>query len=127
MSGKLLLYGRSLGLGYAEAEDVLHETFVSLLKINAAPLQPEFYVLRAYRHKSLSFKRMLLRRFRREEKADQWFERDAEEDEGELLAQRELETLPVAQREVIVLKIWQGCTFDEIGRLLAISPNTAAA
>ena len=30
------------------------------------------------------------------------------------------------QREVIVLKIWHRCTFEEIGGLLEISPNTAA-
>jgi len=37
-----------------------------------------------------------------------------------------LAELPVEQREVIVLKIWHGCTFEEIGSLLDISPNTAA-
>ena len=34
--------------------------------------------------------------------------------------------LPMEQREVIVLKIWHRCTFEEIGELLDISPNTAA-
>ena len=33
---------------------------------------------------------------------------------------------PPTQREVIVLKIWHEYTFDEIGRLLEISPNTVA-
>jgi RNA polymerase sigma-70 factor (ECF subfamily) len=37
-----------------------------------------------------------------------------------------LAQLPMEQREVIVLKVWQGCTFEEIGGLLDISPNTAA-
>ena len=37
-----------------------------------------------------------------------------------------LAELPVDQREVIVLKVWHGCTFEEIGGLLEISPNTAA-
>jgi DNA-directed RNA polymerase specialized sigma24 family protein len=37
-----------------------------------------------------------------------------------------LADLPVDQREVIVLKIWHEYTFDEIGELLEISPNTAA-
>jgi RNA polymerase sigma-70 factor (ECF subfamily) len=32
----------------------------------------------------------------------------------------------VEQREVIVLKLWHGYTFEEIGGLLEISPNTAA-
>ena len=37
-----------------------------------------------------------------------------------------LAKLPIEQREVIVLKIWHRCTFDEIGTVLDISPNTAA-
>jgi hypothetical protein len=34
--------------------------------------------------------------------------------------------IPAAQREVIVLKFWHRRTFEEIGELLGISPNTAA-
>ena len=37
-----------------------------------------------------------------------------------------LARLPVEQREVIVLKVWHNYTFEEIGGLLEISPNTAA-
>lgn len=37
-----------------------------------------------------------------------------------------LAELPVEQREVIVLKVWHGCTFEEIGGLLEVSPNTVA-
>ena len=34
--------------------------------------------------------------------------------------------LPGEQREVIVLKIWHEYTFDELGELLQLSPNTVA-
>lgn len=37
-----------------------------------------------------------------------------------------LKKLPVEQCEVIVLKIWNQYTFDEIGTLLGVSPNTVA-
>ena len=37
-----------------------------------------------------------------------------------------LKGLPADQREVIVLKIWHDYTFEEIGTILEISPNTAA-
>ena len=37
-----------------------------------------------------------------------------------------LAELPVEQREAVVLKIWNQHTFEEIGGLLEISPNTAA-
>ena len=39
---------------------------------------------------------------------------------------RGLASLPQEQREVIVLKIWHKHTFQEIGELLEVSPNTAA-
>lgn len=34
--------------------------------------------------------------------------------------------LPAEQREVIVLKIWHNYTFESIGELLDLSPNTVA-
>jgi RNA polymerase sigma-70 factor (ECF subfamily) len=37
-----------------------------------------------------------------------------------------LAALPREQREVIVLKIWNGLTFEAIGRLFDLSPNTVA-
>ena len=37
-----------------------------------------------------------------------------------------LSALPVEQRETIVLKIWHEYTFEEIGELLELSPNTVA-
>lgn len=38
-----------------------------------------------------------------------------------------LRALPPQQAEVVVLKIWEGMTFAEIGRILELSPNTAAS
>jgi len=38
-----------------------------------------------------------------------------------------LMALPAAQREVVLLKIWQSQTFEAIAALLGISPNTAAS
>lgn len=37
-----------------------------------------------------------------------------------------LANLPPEQREVIVLKIWHKHTFENIGELLDLSPNTVA-
>jgi DNA-directed RNA polymerase specialized sigma24 family protein len=34
--------------------------------------------------------------------------------------------LPPAQREVIVLKLWHGHTFESMAELLAVSPHTLA-
>jgi RNA polymerase sigma-70 factor, ECF subfamily len=38
-----------------------------------------------------------------------------------------LRTLPPAQAEVVVLKIWEEMTFAQIGQVLDTSPNTAAS
>jgi DNA-directed RNA polymerase specialized sigma24 family protein len=103
-AAELILYGRALGLDHGEAEDVLQETFLLLLRLPEPPAKPEHYCVRSLR----------------------WFEKSPDETPAERAAMQALASLPVDQREVIVLKIWQGCTFEEIGGLLEISPNTAA-
>jgi RNA polymerase sigma-70 factor (ECF subfamily) len=123
---ELILYGRALGLSHAEAEDVLQETFVRLLAIDDAPEKPEHYCVRCFRNNALNHRRSLWRRVTREFESARWFDRSSDESPHERAAMRCLAELPVTQREVIVLKLWHDCTFEEIGELLDVSPNTAA-
>ena len=125
-AGELILYGRALGLSHSEAEDVLQDTFVALVHREEQPSKPEHYTVRAFRNRALNYRRSLWRRFTRELESQRWFEKSSGEDPAEKAAMRALADLPVAQREVIVLKIWHRYTFEEIGELLEISPNTAA-
>jgi RNA polymerase sigma-70 factor (ECF subfamily) len=125
-AGQLLLYGRALGLSHSESEDVLQETFIALIQLPEWPREPEHYLYRAFRNRCLNFKRSFWRRLTREFESRRWFERDFEESPMEREAMRCLEKLPPEQREVIVLKIWSEHTFEVIGRLLDISPHTAA-
>ena len=125
-AAELLLYGRALGLSHGEAEDVLQETFVALLARPQVPNQPEHYCVRTFRHRALNYRRGLWRRLTRELESRRWFERDSGESPQERAAMCCLEQLPAEQREVIVLKIWHEHTFEEIGELLEISPNTIA-
>ncbi len=122
----LVLYGRALGLSHAEAEDVLQETFLALLRLDQKPDEPEHYCLRAFRNRALNFRRTLWRRCVRELESHRWFEREPDQSAAERRAMSALARLPREQREVIVLKIWNGQTFDSIGRLYEISPNTVA-
>ncbi|HZM05635.1 MAG TPA: sigma-70 family RNA polymerase sigma factor [Candidatus Saccharimonadales bacterium] len=122
----LILYGRALGLSHGEAEDVLQETFVALLKLPQKPDDPERYCMRTFRNRAMNFHRSVWRRLARELESVRWFERVSHRDEGEAEAVRRLADLPPEQREVIVLKIWNGMTFDAIGRLLDVSANTVA-
>jgi len=122
----LLLYGRALGLSHGEAEDVLQETFLALMQKPAPREQPEYYCVRSFRNRALNYRRSLWRRLTRELESRRWFERSPGETPQERAAIHCLATLPAEQREVIVLKIWHQYTFDEIGQLLGLSPNTAA-
>ena len=122
----LILYGRALGLSHGEAEDVLQETFIALMQKAEMPREPEHYCLRSFRNRALNYKRSLWRRLTRELESTRWFEKTEGESPAERVAMQQLAELPPEQREVIVLKIWNRCTFEEIGELLEISPNTAA-
>lgn len=72
------------------------------------------------------------RRKRREGEAMQergeliaWFE--LPEDDTNRALQVAMSKVPEKFRDVITLKIWGNQTFDEIGKTLEISPNTAAS
>jgi RNA polymerase sigma-70 factor (ECF subfamily) len=123
---ELVLYGRALGLSHSEAEDVLQETFLALSQKAEAPEQAEHYCVRSFRNRALNYRRGLWRRITRELESRRWFERTSTEKPEETRAMRALTELPQLQREVIVLKIWHEYTFEEIGELLEVSPNTAA-
>jgi RNA polymerase sigma-70 factor, ECF subfamily len=125
-AAQLILYGRALGLSHSEAEDVVQETFVALMQMPQIPLRPEHYCVRSFRNRALNYRRSLWRRLTREMESWRWFEKSPGESPVECAAMRRLAELPVEQREVIVLKIWHRCTFEEIGGLLDISPNTVA-
>ena len=125
-AAELVLYGRALGLSHAEAEDVLQETFIALMQQSQPPNKLEHYCVRSFRNRALNYRRSLWRRLTRELESTRWFERSADESPAEREAMRHLAELPMEQREVIVLKIWHRRTFEEIGEVLDISPNTAA-
>jgi RNA polymerase sigma-70 factor (ECF subfamily) len=125
-ASQLILYGRALGLSHGEAEDVLQETFLTLMQMDFAPAKPEHYCVRSFRNRALNHHRSLWRRLTREWESLRWFEKSAGETSAERSAMRCLAELPREQREAIVLKLWHDCTFEEIGGLLEISANTAA-
>lgn len=125
-AAELLLYGRVLGLSHGEAEDVVQETFLALMQREEPPTQPEHYCVRTFRNRALNYRRSLWRRLTREWESQRWFEREPSETAAEREAMAALAGLPREQREVIVLKIWHEYTFEAIGELLGISPNTAA-
>lgn len=125
-AAQLVLYGRALGLSHAEAEDVLHDTFSSLLGLGDPPNRPEHYLVRSFRNRALNYRRGWWRRITREWEARRWFEPGDPVDPREQALARALTALPVPQREVIVLRLWHAQSFAAIGELQGISANTAA-
>ncbi len=125
-ASELILYGRALGLSHGEAEDVLQDTFMALLRLESEPENGLHYAIRGFRNRALNYKRSLMRRLAREFESGRWFDRQPEETQQERAAMRCLQKLPPVQREVIVLKIWHEHTFEEIAQLLELSPNTVA-
>ncbi|MGE3311732.1 MAG: RNA polymerase sigma factor [Limisphaerales bacterium] len=125
-AAQLVLYGRALGLGHAESQDVVHDVFRALMELPEAPRQPDHYLIRAFRNRAMNHRRGLFRRILRELESARWFEREPTETPAERAAMTALAKLPTDQREAIVLKLWHGLTFEAMGELLAISPHTAA-
>src|SRR6478735_3357338 len=133
---RLLLCARQWTRSLADAEDVLQEAFVRFWRHQRElPGDPQALLLVSIRRAALDLARRNDRRQAREERADGGQEnRDAvfgrlpgEGDERRQEIEAALARLPAEQREVLSLKIWQELTFEQIGELLAISPNTAAS
>ena len=78
-AAELILYGRALGLSHCEAEDVLQETFLTLMDKPVPPARPEHYCVRSYRNQALNHRRSLWRRLTRELESHRWFEKSPAE------------------------------------------------
>jgi RNA polymerase sigma-70 factor (ECF subfamily) len=133
---RLLLCARQWTRTLADAEDVVQEAFVRYWRHQRGMAgNPQALLLVSVRRSALDLARRISRRKAREERADGGLEDrygyfvplTGEGDERRREVESALRRLPEEQREVLMLKIWQERTFDEIGRLLEISPSTAAS
>lgn len=110
-------------------EDVVQEAFLELAQQPEAPDNAVGWLYRVVRHRALNSARSTVRRRRRESAAalpaDSWFEPDVmgQMEAGE--ATEALRQLPVAQREVIVARLWGGLSFPQIAELVGTSISTA--
>jgi len=114
-----------------EAQDGLSEVFMRMAGRNLRRIQNHrAYLLASARRQAIS----MLRRRRREVATDPtnecFFNTVNLDSEQAFLAHRieaALRELPAEQREVIVLKVYEGLTFAEIARITRTRPNTAAS
>jgi RNA polymerase sigma-70 factor (ECF subfamily) len=123
----LLAYGCALLKDPPAAEDVLHQVFVKLLGNRVAIAgEPGPYLFRAVRNAALNRKRDRSRDVPLHDDG-RWLEGPPGIGENAVALQSALETLPDEQREMVVLRIWGGLTFEEAAAVAGISPNTAAS
>lgn len=142
-STKLMMFARQQLRRPSDAEDVLHNAILKVWnarKKRAGGVPPtetpdpaEIYT--AIRRTAIDLGRRETRRTAREEKVIEledargisYFDDPFDEAERNDEISKALRKLPVAQREVVALKIWGELTFAEIGQSLEISENTAAS
>lgn len=133
---KLLLCARQWTRSLADAEDVVQEAFVRYWRNQRhLPGDPQALLVTSVRRAALDLARREGRRAAREELADGGLEEceahfgpvPGEDGERREQIEQALRELPTEQREVLVLKIWNELTFEQIGEVLGISPNTAAS
>lgn len=126
----LLLFARQWLRSSADAEDVVQEAFVRFWRRNHN-IENRALLYATVRSIALDFVRRDSRRARREADASSETAGSVEPqfeqlDDPQPLATA-LERLPLDQREVLVMKIWDELTFAEIAAALGISQNTAAS
>lgn len=115
----------------ADAEDVASTAFLRLARQGkrAARIRDlRRFLIAAARNEAIS----VLRRRRRQREAVESAALFEPAPEAHAAADREvieraLAALPREQREVVVLKVYEGLTFAEIAQLVRVSPNTAAS
>jgi RNA polymerase sigma-70 factor, ECF subfamily len=122
----LLLYGCSLLGRKHAAEDVLQQVFMKLLEQNTIPEEPKPYLFRAVHNAALN---LIRGENKNVELADiePWFEAPEPNHAARASLTAELMRISEEQRQVIVLHVWGGLSFEEIGNVLCISANTAAS
>ncbi|MCP5521333.1 MAG: sigma-70 family RNA polymerase sigma factor [Verrucomicrobiales bacterium] len=133
---RLLLFARQQTPEPAEAEDLVQEALVRFWKARSrgAAFEPPL-LFTLVRRIAIDRARQLHRRRVQQEtlaaeagvNREGWFDPPLEERERAACLEAALRGLPGEQREVVVLRVWGGLTFEQVGETLAISPHTAAS
>lgn len=118
----------------ADAKDLLQDFFIKLARqtIPHSISNMRAWLLRLAHHHAIDWLRRHRVRRRVEDESQTWVDMFAPQDDPdqEALARRlthALASLPLEQRSVAQLKLWDGLTFEEIAEVQGIPLNTAAS
>ncbi|MEM9416274.1 MAG: sigma-70 family RNA polymerase sigma factor [Planctomycetota bacterium] len=131
----LVLLARQWCPTHADAEDAVHDAFTTFWPRRAQVDDPAAYLYRCTRHAAMDQLRSKERRRQRERRSAmdkaELLHADRspsfEDHEDRVALERAMEALPEAQREAVVMKVWGGLTFAQVGEACGVSPNTAAS
>jgi len=117
---ELMLYARQWSPDQ-QAEDIVQDAFIRLLKQRKCPDNVRAWLFRVVRNSSISIMRRLQRReagkkFLRRE--DLWFESRHDDLIDARLAQDLMQTLPAHLREIVLLRIWGQMPLREIAQIV---------
>ncbi len=123
----LLLYARCHVADRANAEDVVQQVFLGLLRgETSAPENPLAYLYRAVRNTALNARRAVSQETPLPDH-DHWFVHGGGNLEAGLALQAALAELPDEQREIVIMRIWSGLTLEETAAATGVPLNTVAS
>ena len=118
---QLLLYARQWSSDQ-QAEDIVQDAFIKLLKQRKAPENVKAWLFRVVRNSSISRTRSAQQRQKADrkivERQDVWFESRQSDLIDANLAQNILQTLPEHLREIVMLRIWGQMSLKEIAQIM---------
>lgn len=123
----LVLYARQW-LPAELAEDVVQEVFIRLASLWSAPDNAKAWLYRSVRNAAIDRCRSEQRRHKHERQhaaeRTHCFQGHPDELMDADAVQSALRRLPEEQREVIVLRIWAGMTFQEVSEVTGLASST---
>ena len=117
---ELMLYARQWSPDQ-QAEDIVQDAFIKLLKQRTCPDNVRAWLFRVVRNASISMVRRLQRRRAGQKSLNfetLWFESRCEDLIDARLAQESLEALPSRLREIVLLRIWGQMSLKEISQVV---------
>ena len=127
----LILFAKQWSATVADAEDAMQSGFLRFWKTHGRARDELAYLYACVRSAAMDLGRSERRRESRQIRAVRSerpaFEFSADRAERQSAIESALGQLPGDQREVVVMKIWGGLTFGQIGEALGVPLNTAAS